>query len=111
SFMRTAREDLKTAAARSALQLAFMANQAYESLHAISITLVRLGITRHRLLEWETTAASAARGGRPRARTFLVGMIASPSIALGGFVLVAVANSRALSVALPVLALWAVAPL
>ena len=31
-----------------------------------AITLVRLGVTRRRLLEWETTAASAARGG-PRA--------------------------------------------
>ena len=39
----------------------FMANQACERLHAIGITLVRLGVTRRRLLEWETTAASAAR--------------------------------------------------
>ena len=28
-----------------------------------AITLVRLGVTQRRLLEWETTAASAARGG------------------------------------------------
>ena len=42
----------------------FMANEAYERLHAIAVTLVRLGVTRRRLLEWETTAASAARAAR-----------------------------------------------
>jgi len=55
--------DLNTAAARFGLQLALMANEAGERLHAIGITLVRLGVTHRRLLEWETTAASAARGG------------------------------------------------
>src|SRR6202034_3886986 len=54
-FLRTAGEDLKTAVARAALQLTFAASQAYESLHAISVTLVRLGITHERLLECETT--------------------------------------------------------
>ena len=48
--------------ARVALQLAFLANQAYAMAHAIVVTLVRLAITRRRLLEWETAAASAARG-------------------------------------------------
>jgi cyclic beta-1,2-glucan synthetase len=110
-FLRTAAEDLKTAAARFALQLAFVANQASERVHAISITLVRLGITRHRLLEWETTAASATRSGLARARAFLVAMIAGPSIAIGSFLLVAAAHPRALRVAMPVLALWAAAPL
>src|SRR5439155_8335033 len=64
-----------------------------------------------RLLEWETTAAHAARGGRPRARTFLVGMMASPSIAVGGFLIVVIAHPGALGVAVPILALWAIAPL
>jgi cyclic beta-1,2-glucan synthetase len=111
ALLRTAGEDLKTAAARAALQLTFVASQAYESLHAISVTLVRLGITHDRLLEWETTAASAARSGLPRVRAFLVGMSASPSIAAGSFVLVLLTHPRALRVALPVLALWTVAPM
>jgi cyclic beta-1,2-glucan synthetase len=110
-FVWTAAEDLKTAAARAALQLAFMASRAWEMLHAIAITLVRLGITRHRLLEWETAAASATRGGPPDVRVFLTGMIASPSIAIAGLVLVSLAHPRALPVAVPVLALWAAAPL
>ncbi len=109
-FLRTGLDEVKTAAARGALQLTFMANEAAERVHAIAITLVRLGVTHRRLLEWETAAASAARGGRVEFRAFLRGMIASP--ALGAVVLLAVAVSRsaALPFALPVASLWIVAP-
>jgi len=74
-FLRATAEDLKTAGARASLQLAFMANQAYAMLHAIGITLVRLGITQRRLLQWETAAASATRGGPPNVRVFLRGRL------------------------------------
>src|SRR5205807_1034133 len=90
---------------------ALMANQAYERLHAIGVTLVRLGVTRHRLLEWETMAANSARGGRPQVRAFLAAMVASPLLAVAGFVVVAFGRPRALPVAVPVLTLWAIAPL
>ncbi|MGE0448850.1 MAG: glucoamylase family protein [Vicinamibacterales bacterium] len=109
-FVRGGVDDLKTAAARSGLQLAFMASEAYERLHAIGVTLVRLGVTRHRLLEWETMAAHAARGGPPRLPAFLAGMAASPLVAMAAFAAVAAGRPRALPVALPVLALWAIAP-
>jgi cyclic beta-1,2-glucan synthetase len=109
-FVRGTMADLTTAAARSGLQLAFMANQAYERLHAVGVTLVRLGVTRHRFLEWETMAAHAARGGPPRLRAFVAGMPASPVLAIGAFVAVAAERPQALPIALPVLALWAVAP-
>ena len=66
AFLRTALDDLRTDCVRASLQLAFLASHAYEMLHAIAVTLVRLGITKHRLLEWETAAASADRGGPPR---------------------------------------------
>src|SRR5207245_1206678 len=98
-------------AARCGLQLALMANQAYERLHAIGVTLVRLGVTRHRLLEWETMAANSARGGQPHLRAFLAAMVASPLVSVGAFVVVAAGRPRALPVALPVLTLWAIAPL
>jgi cyclic beta-1,2-glucan synthetase len=103
-------EDVTTAAARAGLQLAFMANEACERLHAIGVTLVRLGITQERLLEWETAAASAARGGPPRLRAFVTAMAASPSLAAATCGLVAVARPRALPVALPILASWIAAP-
>jgi cyclic beta-1,2-glucan synthetase len=110
-FLRAVIDDLQAAAARAGLQLAFVANESYERLHAISITLIRLGITQNRLLEWETAASSAARGGRPQLRAFVGGMMASPAMATGIFVLVAVVHPRSLPAASPILALWIVAPL
>ena len=66
-FLRTTIEDLDTAAARVALQLAFLANAGLRAAARDRVTLVRLGVTRRRLLEWETAAASA--GARPGPRT------------------------------------------
>ncbi len=114
-FLRALLEDGKTALAQVALQLTFLASHAYERAHAIVVTLVRLTATQRRLLEWETAAASAARGAggasRPGARAFLVEMIASPVVALIGLLLVGVVRPGALPAALPLLALWAAAPL
>ncbi len=109
-FLRTAGEDLETAAARAGLQLAFMANDACERLHAIGITLVRLGVTRRRLLEWETTAASAARGGPALLPAFVSGMKCSPLLAIALVGAVLVLRPDALPPALPILGLWLVAP-
>jgi cyclic beta-1,2-glucan synthetase len=109
AFVRTAAEELKTTAARSVLQLAFMANDAIGRLHAIAITLVRL-VTRRRLLEWETMAASAARGGAVEWQAFVRSMVASPLLAVGTLALVALARAEALPFALPVLLLWMGAP-
>jgi cyclic beta-1,2-glucan synthetase len=110
-FFRTAAEDLQTAGAQAFLQLIFVASQAWEMLHAIGITLLRLTVTRRRLLEWETTAASAERGGPPHVRAFFTAMIASPAIAVTTTVWLAIVARSALPVALPILALWAAAPL
>jgi cyclic beta-1,2-glucan synthetase len=114
-YLRNSWEDGKTALARSSLQLTFLASQAYERAHAIVLTLVRLGATQRRLLEWETAAASAARGaGLARqmgAQLFVREMIASPLIALFGLVLVGAVHPVALLTAVPILALWAAGPL
>jgi cyclic beta-1,2-glucan synthetase len=110
-FVRAAIDDLKADAARVSLQLTFLANHAYEMVHAITVTLVRLGITKRRLLEWETAAASAHRGGAPRLVVFVKDMIASPLIAAGGLAMVILIRPRALPASLPVLMLWAAAPL
>ena len=45
-FLHDAAEDLETDAARAGLQLTFVANEACDRLHAIAVTLVRLGVTR-----------------------------------------------------------------
>jgi cyclic beta-1,2-glucan synthetase len=115
AFLRGLAEDLLSAATRVVLQLAFLASQAYVMAHAILVTMVRLTITRRRLLEWETAAASSARGGGLErgqgVRSFYVGMAASPSFALAGALLVGAWRPAALLVAGPLLALWALAPL
>ena len=59
AFLRTTIEDLNTDVVRVSLHLAFLASHAYEMVHAVTVTLVRLSITGRRLLEWETAAASA----------------------------------------------------
>jgi cyclic beta-1,2-glucan synthetase len=115
AFARGIVEDAKGTLARVVLQVTFLASQAYAMAHAILVTLVRLAITRRRLLEWETAAASDARGARLErgtgARSFYVAMAASPAIAAAGALAVAVWRPGALWVAAPLLALWAVAPL
>ncbi len=111
-FLRVVREDANTALAQTGLQLTFLASQAWERVHAIGLTLVRLTATQSRMLEWETAAASADRGRhRTGAGSFVRAMIASPLIALLGLALVALARPTALAAALPVLVLWAAAPL
>ena len=113
AFLRGLVDDAKGVAMRIVLQIAFLANQAYAMAHAILVTLVRLVVTRRRLLEWETAAASAERvaGLEKGPRSFLVTMAASPAIALAGAILVSAFRPGALLAAAPLLALWAAAPL
>ncbi|MEO8274973.1 MAG: glucoamylase family protein [Thermoanaerobaculia bacterium] len=138
-FLRRIASEVSTEIARVDLQLAFLASQAWQMLHAIGITLARLGFTRRRLLEWETSAASAARtmqrpepaqlseaaepveqasaGEKPQwilFRRFLHEMMASPIlaiVALLGVVLRAGSRPWVMVAATPVLLLWLVAPL
>ena len=110
-FLRLAGEDLGTALAQAGLQLTFLASEAWERVHAIGLTLVRLAATKRGLLEWETAAATDARvGRRDGAFAFAREMIASPVAAFLGLVLVAAARPGALAAASPVLLLWAAAP-
>ena len=102
--------DLETAAARFILQLAFLANDAYARLHAIAITLLRLGVTRHRLLEWETAASQAARTGQLDWRTFMTRMSASPIIALASLLLILTLHPGAWTAAAVFVGLWIAAP-
>jgi len=114
AFLRGIREDVGGGIVRVVLQVAFLANQAWEMVHALLVTLVRLLFTRRGMLEWETAAASAARETGPRgqagARPYWIAMAASPVIAVLGLVLVSALRPGALWVAVPVLALWALAP-
>jgi cyclic beta-1,2-glucan synthetase len=113
--IRSAFEDVRTAAAQTLLSVTFLAYHAAEMLHAIGLTLVRLVVTQRRLLEWETAASVAARAAglvrKGGVRAFVAEMAASPSLALALALTIAVAHREALPAAAPLLLLWLVAPL
>ncbi len=113
-FLRNLREDTLTGLAQVLLSLTFLAYHAWETMHAIGLTLIRLGVTKRRLLEWETAAAAAAKAtglvGRKGLTQFVTDMIASPVIAGAVAVVVAIWFRHGLLPAAPFLLLWAVAP-
>ena len=113
-FWRNLREDAATAVAQVLLGLTFLAYNAWETAHAIVVTIVRLAVTGRRLLEWETAAAMDARSaglvGRKGVRRFVVQMMASPLIAGGVALLVSATQPATLVEAAPLLFLWVVAP-
>jgi hypothetical protein len=85
-FLTNLRHDASTAVAQVLLSLTLLAFHAYDALHAISLTLIRLVVTKRRLLEWETAASTAARAaglvGSRGLRRFVVEMVWSPVIAV-----------------------------
>jgi cellobiose phosphorylase len=113
-FRRNLRADTAIALAQVILGVTFLAYHAWDSAHAIALTLVRMAITKRRLLEWETAASAAARaagivGGRAFLR-FAADMVASPIIAAVVALLVWATHPDSMSSALPFLMLWLIAP-
>ena len=91
------------------LTLAFLPYDAFISVDAIGRTLLRLLVTRRRLLEWKTSS-EAERSTRTSLASFYVTMWIAPLVALfSGFLLLAF-QPMALLEALPVLGLWLMAP-
>jgi len=107
-FLGNLRRDTATAFAQIFLSLTFLAFHAFDSAHAIGVTLVRLIITRRRMLEWET--AAQVEFGRSR-NSLDVYLQLSPVLAFVIALLLALTNIHSLFAAAPVLLLWAVAPL
>lgn len=113
-FLGNLRRDAVTALAQIFLSLTFLAFHACDTVHAIVVTLVRLVVTKRRMLEWETAATTAARAAGlvgQRLRRFVAEMAASPIIAGAVALAVAARAPDALPVAAPFIALWTLAPL
>lgn len=114
-FLRGIVEKTRTALAQVVVSVAFLAYHAADMLHAIGLTLVRLLITQRRLLEWETAAAATARAiglmGSRGVLTFATEMAASPLLAAGMLLAVALARPQSLAAAAPFVGLWLAAPL
>ena len=112
-FLRNLRRDAATALAQMLLSLTFLAFHAFDTAHAIGVTIVRLVVTKRRLLEWETAAATAARAAGvvgQRLRRFVAEMAASPIIAIAVALLIVARERAALPAAAPFLFLWIIAP-
>jgi cyclic beta-1,2-glucan synthetase len=113
-FLANLRRDAITSAAQMLLSLTFLAFHAFDAAHAIVLTLGRLVVTKRRLLEWETAAATAARAaglvGRGGLRRFATEMVASPIIAGVAAAATLARRPEALPVAVPFLLLWTMAP-
>ena len=113
-FLGNLRRDATTALAQILLSLTFLAFHAFDTAHAIGLTLVRLVVTKRRLLEWETAAAttalSAGLTGARGLQRFAVDMAASPIIAALVAVAIVARDRAALPAAAPFLVLWTAAP-
>ena len=113
-FLTNLRRDATTAVAQVLLSLTLLAFHAFDSLHAISLTLVRLVVTKRRLLEWETAASTAARAaglvGSRGLEHFVIEMMASPVTAGVTALAVALWRRDAFVTAAPFLLLWLSAP-
>jgi cyclic beta-1,2-glucan synthetase len=107
--------ELQTAGAQVVLQIMLLASHAYEMVHAIVVTLVRMVITQRRLLEWETAAATAARAAgllsSQGPRVFIAEMWAGPAAALVVLLGILPLRATALPVALPFLLAWLASPI
>ena len=91
------------------LTLAFLPYDAWVSLDAIGRTLLRLLVTRKRLLEWQTSSDSAGTTSANLAH-FYATMWIAPAIALTVGVFLATVHPAQLSLAWPLLGLWLAAP-
>jgi len=101
--------DLEIALSQIALQVAFLAHQAWLMADAIARTLFRLFVSRRMLLEW-ITAAQAKVGPRLDLGGFYRQMAGSVALAGLAGALVAWAKPDAWPVAAPYLVLWLLAP-
>ncbi len=97
--------------ARCVLGVTFLAHEAAVTVDAVSRVLVRLTITRKRLLQWTSAAHTAFTLSAHGSRALLwKELAASPLLATAIALLVAWVRPSALPVAAPLLVLWWLAP-
>ena len=112
-YVRGVVEELSASFAQALLTLVFLPYHAWQMVHAIVLTLVRLSITQRRLLDWETAANQAVRAAglmQGGIRSFVTAMAASPLFAIVLGLVVLSVRPRELALAAPFLLAWASAP-
>ena len=103
------RYDLANTAGQAVLQLALLPDQARSACDAIARTLYRIGVSRRRLLEWETSASAEARLGGGIGLYFGV-LWPVPTLSSVVGILLAIVAPDSLPVAAPLLLLWLLCP-
>src|SRR3989442_1503369 len=109
SHVRAVGRDLVLAASQTAFMTTLLAYQAWLMTDAIARTVVRVGVTHRKRLEW-TTAAQAKAGLRLDLRGFYRRMGGGVSLACVAAVLSVWLRPAAWPIALPFLLLWAASP-
>jgi cyclic beta-1,2-glucan synthetase len=102
-------EDLRLASILSALNVTFLADQAWLMSDAIARTLWRVFVSRRHLLEW-TPAAQATAGKRLDLAGFALRMAGSLGVAVSALLVALLLGHGAWPIAAPFVALWLVAP-
>ncbi|HEY1546780.1 MAG TPA: glucoamylase family protein, partial [Kofleriaceae bacterium] len=106
---RTAMRQLVRSMSREAFALACLPVDAWLSIRAIARAVVRLWITKRKLLEWKT-AADANRTAKTGLASTYVGMWIAPTLAVAIAVSLATDRAAAPWLAIPLLAVWTIAP-
>ena len=109
SHVRTLGADLKLAVILTALNVVFLADQAWMLSDAIARTLWRLFVSRRHLLEW-TPAARATAGKRLDLAGFALHMIGGLGVAAGALFVALTFGRGGWTVAAPIVALWFASP-
>ena len=107
------RETLQSLArplAQNALTFVFLPYEAYISADAIVRTLVRLGWTKRRLLEWQT-ASDSERGANGHLLGTFRSMAFAPLLAAAALLVIAVSRRELLPFAAPWIVAWLASPL
>lgn len=102
--------DLRLALSQTFLSITFLPDQSWRSLDAIARTLLRLGVTHRRCLEWETAAQSHA-SPRLKVTGFYQNMACGTLLALAVCLFVIVVNPAVWLLVFPFALLWCLAPL
>lgn len=101
-------ENLVLGAAHAAIQITFLLHQALLALDAITRSVVRVFVTRRKLLEWET--AAQAESAQRRRATVDIYLSWSPVLTLLIVAAVVFSNPGAIPYAAPILLAWLAAP-
>ncbi|HET8948664.1 MAG TPA: glucoamylase family protein, partial [Candidatus Polarisedimenticolia bacterium] len=109
SHLRAVGHDLSVALSQTLLAIAMLAHQAWLMADAIVRTLVRLYVTKRRLLEWET-AAQAGSGADLRLRDFYRQMGGGVVLAAAAALLVVAFKPGAWPLGLPFVLVWLLSP-